>query len=57
MREFLLIFALSQGSYWAGWTVRARLYRAKPAHVSILPEQLTPEFKAWLLDYIRVNAR
>lgn len=54
MHEFLLVFASLQVAYWAGYAVRW-LQTRPPKVTRVFPENLTPEFKAWLADYLSVN--
>ena len=55
MREFVAIFVVTQFCYWAGYA--RRWYETRPPKKPTLvsPENLSPEFKAWLYDYIAVN--
>jgi hypothetical protein len=57
MREIVAIFLVTQGCYWAGYTVRWLTTRQPKPKTLVFPEDLSPEFKAWLHDYIAVNLR
>ena len=58
MREFLITWAALVGAalygyWWRGLVDEARRQRAKAAWC---PDNLPAEFKAWLHDYIALNA-
>lgn len=59
MRDFLIIWAFLVLNYYLGYKHRgwvdARKREREQAALRLYPSQATPEFKAWLADYIAVN--
>jgi hypothetical protein len=55
MRDFLIIWVGLSVNFLAGYWYRGWVDRHRPR--VIRPVDLSPEFKAWLLDYIEVNSR